>query len=414
MSHLSLNEWLQKLNQEKIDYGLERIHDVYACLKLSSKLPLVMTIGGTNGKGSTSAIVSSLAQQTGAKVGMYTSPHLIQYNERIKINDIPVSDETIVKAFERIDEVRHKTELSYFEFSTLAALIIFVEASVDLIVLEVGLGGRLDATNVVDTDCAIITTVDIDHSSILGNDKESIAREKAGIIRSGKPTVYGDYVCPKAILKTVDALDSELLLLERDYKLEVADSGFHYSFQKIAVTVNQMCLKGVWQYKNAAAAITALIATGFDLKEKHIQTGLQRIKLNGRLEVVNLQPQVILDVAHNLQSAQVLSQWLDDNKIEGKTRAVFSVLLDKQLADWIGFLTDSVDHWYISEIKGSSRAMTKSDLLMVLSERVKLISAFDDIQSAYQQAVENSDLNDRVIVFGSFYTLSEVYICLNN
>ena len=410
MSTKNLNEWLAQLNQDKVDLGLDRIKTAFDRLNLQQNLPQVITVGGTNGKGSTVAALSALGQAHGLTVGTFTSPHLVRYNERIKINDVVAGDEAIVAAFEKIKSVSQDINLSYFEYAALAALLIFKGNGVDLIVLEVGLGGRLDATNVVDAQCCIITTVDLDHMSVLGNDREQIGFEKAGIMRKDTPVIFASSDCPQSILNHANDIGAVLLRFDQDYRLEKESQGYSYHRNKTAVlTLQNTNVQGDWQYHNIAAAITALTAIGMDLNADQIAHAIQNIRLSGRLHSINQQPHILLDVAHNNQSVEKLTEWLKQNPCEGTTRAVFSVLEEKQAEHWLPHIDAVVDHWFISEIKDSERGIKQSELLTLMAEKVQVVSAFDSLSVAYDMAVACSQPQDRVVVFGSFYVLSEIY-----
>lgn len=392
----SLEDWLQKLetsHDKKIDLGLERITQVYNALDLDKVAPMVITVAGTNGKGSTVAILSSICQQAHYKVGIFTSPHIIKFNERIKINDIEVDDDLIINAFELVEINLKGISLSYFEYATLAALIIFKQQKVDICVLEVGLGGRLDSVNVVDTDCAIITTIDIDHTAWLGDTKEAIGLEKAGIIRSNKPVIYGDVDCPQSIISKAQEVSADLI----------------FACQQ-QIDVPELNIQGSYQVINAKTAITALMhLSGFEFNQIAINKGLKNINLQGRLQVVSNKPTVIVDVSHNKQAGKCLAQWLQSNPISGKTIAVFAVLADKNPIDWLGEFSNVVDLWCISQVR-LERAMPKQELVMLLANNASLITSHETVSVAFDKAKLIADKIDRIIVFGSFYTVSEVLI----
>lgn len=395
----SLSQWLQQLetqHNKKIDLGLERVRQVYQNLQLNKIAPIIITVAGTNGKGSTVAILSALLQQAGYSVGEFTSPHIIDFNERIKINHIAVDDEKIVSAFETIDRNLKGISLSYFEYATLAAAFIFKNSKVDIAILEVGLGGRLDSVNIIDSDCAVITTIDIDHTHFLGNDIESIAYEKAGIIRANKPVIYGDLDCPHSIINHANAIGAKLMFSE----------GFDAS------KYNKPNLMGEYQLVNAATAIKAIDALNPTIKisKDQINKGLRNIQLNGRLQLISTLPDIYLDVSHNKQAAMSLSHWLKNNPISGQTIAVFAVLDDKNPIEWLDVFKGTIDVWCISQVD-TERTLTKQKLLNLLSQYAQLILSFDNVAQAYKKAQIISDKSDRIIVFGSFYTVSEVMAC---
>lgn len=396
----SLNQWLQKLetqHNKKIDLGLERVSQVYANLQLEKIAPTIITVAGTNGKGSTVAILSALLQQAGYTVGEFTSPHILSFNERIKINFQAVNNQTIVTAFETIEHNLDDISLSYFEYATLAAAIVFKSKQVDVAILEVGLGGRLDSVNIIDTDCAVITTIDIDHTNFLGNDIESIAFEKAGIMRHNKPVIYGDVNCPQSIIKQAQSIGAHLIFSD---KLDT----------NIYALPN---LNGNYQLLNAATAIKAIesLKPEISISIEQINKGLRNIQLDGRLQIISKSPEVWIDVSHNRQAALSLSDWLQKNPITGQTIAVFAVLDDKKPIEWLIEFKDCIDVWCISQVD-SERTMPKHKLLYALSETAQLILSFDMVSQAFEKANIISNDNDRIIVFGSFYTVSEVMTCV--
>ncbi|WP_395376379.1 bifunctional folylpolyglutamate synthase/dihydrofolate synthase [Marinicella sp. W31] len=410
MTRLSLNDWLKQLNQDKIDLGLDRVRTALERLSLQIDLPPVITVAGTNGKGSTVAAVSALAQAHNLNVGTFTSPHLQRFNERITVNGVMAEDAAIIDAFESIQSVSSDINLSYFEYAVLAALLNFKQHQVDLIVLEVGLGGRLDATNVIDANCCIITTIDLDHMTMLGNDREQIGKEKAGIMRPHTPVVFGSVDCPSSVQNYAKEIDAQLLRIGHDYHLRKQAHGYDLHTPKgQRFDLTETNLKGDWQYYNLAAAIVALEALDIELQAPKVDQALSHVRLNGRLQLIQDKPQVILDVAHNVQSVEMLTEWLQKNPVQGATRAVFSVLQEKQAEQWLSHIDAAIDHWFIAEVKGSERGVSKSDLLTLMAEEVKMVSAFNNLVDAYENALLCSEPEDRVIVFGSFYVLAEIY-----
>jgi dihydrofolate synthase/folylpolyglutamate synthase len=390
----SLKDWLNQLetkHSKKIDLGLTRVTQVYNNLQLYKIADTIITVAGTNGKGSTVAILSSICQSSGYIVGTFTSPHIINFNERIKINDCEVNDELIINAFEKIESHLGCISLSYFEYATLAALIIFKQQKVDVCVLEVGLGGRLDSVNVVDTDCAIITTIDIDHTAWLGDSKELIGYEKAGIMRPNKPIIFGDSDCPKSIINYANEINARLFYAVNE-----------------SIEVPALNIQGDYQRANAKTALLALDqCVNLDIKKSNILKALQNIKLQGRLQVVSNNPTVIVDVSHNRQAAKSLAKWLNDNPIAGDTIAVFAVLADKEPMDWLSEFNQLINAWCISSVD-SERAMLIKDLLPVLANSAQLITSFQSVKKALVAAKNMANIEDRILVFGSFYTVSEV------
>ena len=387
----SLKQWLDKLetgHNKKIDLGLTRVKSVYSHLQLDKIAPIIIAVAGTNGKGSTVAILSSICQQAGYKVGEFTSPHILKYNERFKINSQNVKDNQIVKAFEKIEENLNGISLSYFEFSTLAAAIIFKQQKVDVAIMEIGLGGRLDSVNAINSDCAIITTIDIDHTQWLGNNIEDIGFEKAGIMRSNKPVIYGDINCPQSIIGYAKKVNAQLIFANDQ------------AFNSLELNIN-----GQYQQSNAKTAITALKSLKqLSIGENDIVKGLKNIKLYARLQVISHNPELIVDVSHNKQAAKELALWLKQNPVKGKTIAVFAVLKDKNPIDWTEVFIDVIDIWCISTID-NPRAMSLNTLLKALARSATLITSHSSVKKALFAAESMTNPDDRIIVFGSFYTV---------
>ncbi|WP_154221989.1 bifunctional folylpolyglutamate synthase/dihydrofolate synthase [Marinicella rhabdoformis] len=406
MSKKTLDDWLNTLNQDKIDLGLARVKQVHQNLSLKPKQTI--TVAGTNGKGSTVAILSALLQGQGKTVGTFTSPHIFKYNERFCINGTPVSDDVIVAAFERITDAQADISLSYFEYAFLIACCVFDSKEVDVQVMEVGLGGRLDAVNVLDADAAIITSVDIDHVDWLGNDKETIGKEKAGVLRTDQVATFGSMDCPKSVVKYAQEISCDLHILNRDYQIKLLNDSFEYLGAELKLNpVARPNLQGDWQIQNAAAAINTLSRLGYGLNQKDVSDSLQKIHLQGRLETISESPSVIADVAHNFQSAHALAAWLNQNPISGQTRAVFSVLKDKQLETWLPTFDGLIDHWFVFQLQGD-RASPLKDLKITMADHVGLLSCFSSPKEAYDLAKRCTQAEDRLLVFGSFHVLDEV------
>ncbi len=387
----SLNCWLKTLetsHNKKIDLGLDRVKSVLRNLKLGKIAPTIITVAGTNGKGSTVAILSSILQQAGYKVGEFTSPHIRVYNERIKVNSQDCHDKVIVSAFEQIESSLNGVTLSYFEYSTLAATSIFKLLEVDVAILEVGLGGRLDSVNAIDTDCAIITTIDIDHTEWLGDTIESIGFEKAGIMRSYKPVIYGGKNCPQSIINYAEKINANLVFVD-------------------VPKIVKLNINGRYQQTNARTAITALRQLEhLNVNNNDIAGGLVSVKLQARLQVVSHNPTIIFDVSHNHQAAKELAVWLSENPIEGKTFATFGVLADKEPINWLDQFENTIDVWSITQVD-NYRAMPIADLLKVLSSFAKLITSHKNVEMALKATKTMARKEDRIIVFGSFYVVSD-------
>jgi dihydrofolate synthase/folylpolyglutamate synthase len=399
---------LQELNQDKIDLGLDRLRQVLNRLQIS--LPeTIITVGGTNGKGSTVAALAALSATRDISYGAFTSPHIHRFNERINVNGQLATDDEILEAFSQIDQARGDIALSYFEYAFLAAMLVFAAHRLEVVFLEVGLGGRLDATNVLDADAVIITTVDLDHMSWLGDDIEHIGVEKAGIIRSGQTVVYGAQSMPDSIQHKVTELQADLNRLNQDFVVVKSSDGWQYTYQSHHFgDLPQPALPGEWQLDNFASALTVLLARGWTFTGEAVRQALLNMRLNGRLQLMHTAPEVLADVAHNRQSAAMLAQWLQDHPVSGHTRAVFSVLADKQFGSWIHHFTDLVDHWFTFELDGS-RALPADALKTGMAEHVALLSHWESASQAYQMARAASQPNDRIVVFGSFHVLDEVF-----
>ena len=415
----TLDEWLQRLEKAhggKIDLGLERVGWVYQRLQLAPVAPVVITVAGTNGKGSTVAMLDAICRQAGYHSGCFTSPHLIRYNERFSVDGQPVTDEAILEAFDAIEKARGEISLSYFEFSTLAALWLFKQAAVDVAILEVGLGGRLDSVNVVDTDCAVITTVDIDHEHWLGNTREAVGREKAGIFRPGKPAICGDPDCPLSVRRTACQQRARLFCRDKEFTVCQREgnpsSGFDWlGWTRDLPNLPQPALRGHWQLQNAATAIAALesLAGRLDISPSDYAAGLRSVSLAGRLQRLQAAPEVLVDVAHNAQSATALASWLQHNPCSGRTVALFGALADKHAETWLPQFRFLVDAW-VATAPQSERALSAPECQQLIEINLggPVLFAEKDPLQAYEKALATLDKNDRLLVFGSFFVLDPI------
>lgn len=348
----------------------------------------------------------------GYRVGTYTSPHLIRYNERIRVNGAMVSDAELCAAFARIEAKRGAAQLTYFEYGTLAALDIFRSHEVDVAVLEVGMGGRLDAVNAVDPDVAVVTSIGIDHTNWLGPDRESIGREKAGIFRAGRPAICGDAQPPVTVIETAGQVGASLYLYGRDFQARAGEGG--WSFQCHDRTRSGLpfpALRGDCQLHNAACALTALemLADRFPLTQAHIREGLLAAFVPGRFQVLPGVPPTILDVAHNPQAAEALAANLKQHRALGRTYAVFGMLIDKAIADVARALADQIDGWYVATLTGP-RAASADQVAERLSQAgVRApVTRFARVIDAYEAARAQAAPTDRIVVFGSFYTVGDI------
>ena len=414
----TLAEWLswqETLHLSEIDLGLNRIRKVANNLDLLSPTFPIITVAGTNGKGSTVALFESILNAQGYKTGSYTSPHLIDYNERIKLNTVNVKDDLIVEAFEEIDKARGVIDpisLTYFEFGTLAAMFIFIKQKIDVVILEVGLGGRLDASNLWDTSLAIITNIGIDHVDWLGDDREGIAVEKAGIMRKDTPAVCGDLTPPNNIANEAQRIGANLYQINHNFSYQKNDDrtwtweGFSKSY-----TLPLPALAGAFQLNNAATVVAGLQAVNDILPttQESIKQGLKKITLMGRLQTIHHNPEWLIDVAHNPHAAKELTKHLQAHTIKGKSIALFSMLKDKDIQQVVAIMDQHIDEWHIVELEGS-RSTELSELKEIINEQNpdKAVVAHQNFSNAIKSIKSSSNLQDRVVAFGSFLVVSEL------
>ncbi len=419
---ISLNDWLarlESLHPKVIDMGLDRVAAVWQRMGVQLTCP-VITVGGANGKGSTCAMLESILMQGGYRVGLYTSPHLIDFNERARIDGRMATDEQLVAAFEAVEAVRGDTSLTYFEFSTLAILKLFADAQPDAVVLEVGLGGRLDAVNIIDADVAIVTSVDLDHMEYLGDTREKIGFEKAGIYRAGKVAICSDPQPPQALLDHAAAIGADLWLFGRDFNYSGDRQQWNYGGRNMRRnSLAYPSLRGANQLLNASAALAALEALRdrLPLGAQEVRTGLVLVDLPGRFQVLPGRPAVILDVAHNPHAAATLAQNLDNMGFHPYTYAVFGAMADKDIAGVLAQVKDKIDHWCLTDLP-MARAATAEALAGVLRTAgiedsgqpgaERSVRCFASPADAYADAKGRAGENDRIAVFGSFLTVAGV------
>ena len=416
----SLNDWLAHLetahSQGLIDMGLARVGEVKQRMGLQPTCPVVV-VAGTNGKGSVCAFLTQIYKQAGFKVGTLTSPHLLKFNERIALNGVAVDDASIVTSFERIEAARGEISLTYFEFNTLAAVDIFQQAQVDVMILEVGLGGRLDAVNVFDADVAVVTSIDLDHQAFLGDTVEQVGFEKAGVFRSGKPAICGQNPPPESLCQHAEQIGAELLLIQRDFaysKLENQQWSFHFHPQN-GVQRNRNALpiptlRGAYQLNNAACALAVVecLHHRLPIDIGSIKRGLLLVENAGRFQVLAGRPLTVLDVGHNPHAARALRQGLLALPFAQNRIAVFSMLADKDMDGVLNILKDQFDSWYIAPLN-MPRGMNNEELHMKLAAQgIENVLSFAAIEEAYQAALAIASENDRIVVFGSFHTVAEV------
>jgi dihydrofolate synthase/folylpolyglutamate synthase len=412
----TLQEWLahiEGLHPVTIDMGLERVRAVAERMRLSFSCP-VITVAGTNGKGSTCAMLEAILLQAGYRTGVYTSPHLVHFEERCRLLGESASAQALAGAFEQVEAARGDTSLTYFEFSTLAILLLMAEAQLDVVILEVGLGGRLDAVNLIDADCAIITSIDIDHTALLGFDRETIGREKAGIMRSGRPVVVSDPVPPQSVVDQAERLGADLWRFGRDFNFSGdkqqwgwAGRGRRYS------GLAYPALRGANQLVNASGVLAALEALRgrIPVTAQAIRNGLAMVELPGRFQIVPGQPVLVLDVAHNPHSVAALAENLDAMGFYPCTHAVFGAMADKDLAPMLQRVAPMVDRWYFTDLP-LPRAATALSLQQAWQSGNRRTDAAGSVHAdpmqALQAAIAAADPADRIVVFGSFHTVGGV------
>ena len=411
---MTLDDWLtriENLHHRPIDLALDRVRAVADRLGIGFGCP-VFTVGGTNGKGSTCAMLESMLRAAGYRVGLYTSPHLLRFNERARVDGVPASDEALIEHFEAVEAARGDSPLTYFEFTTLAIMRLFMRERLDAALLEVGLGGRLDAVNIIDADCAIVTSIDIDHVDYLGPTREQIGFEKAHIYRRGRPAICADPRPPQSLLDVARSLEPDLWCFGEDFNYQGDRQQWAYGGrQQRRSGLPYPALRGANQLLNAAGALAALEAMSSELpvSQQAVRQGLLNVEIAGRFQVLPGRPAVILDVAHNPHAAAVLAQNLDNMGFYPQTHAVFGMLRDKDVAGVIDRVADRIDHWYLGSTPGP-RGLPSSQLAGLLGERRPdaRVLAFTDITAAFDAAQVTASADDRILVFGSFLTVADV------
>jgi dihydrofolate synthase/folylpolyglutamate synthase len=408
-------KYIEALHPKSIEMGLGRVRKIIQRLKLSPTFPIVI-VAGTNGKGSTCAMLEQIYQQAGYQVASYSSPHLLHYNERVRVNGQQASDEALCEAFAAVEAGRQDTQLTYFEYGTLAAVWHFMHTKVDVAILEIGLGGRLDAVNAFEPSCTIVTSIELDHTEFLGNDRDSIGFEKAGVFRTNIPAICGDASPPGTLIAHANSINANLKLIGLDFRAEHDASAWHYisSNRQDCIEMRHLplpSLAGEFQLNNAACAITATqsLQQMLPVHLEHIKQGLSHVTLAGRFQQVANHPAVILDVAHNPHAAQSLAENLCHQNCSGKTLAVFAMLADKDVAGVVTALSDQIDGWYVASINSvrGARAQQLADLILSNKPNAK-VSQHNEVTIAYQQACKDASENDRIIVLGSFFTVADV------
>jgi dihydrofolate synthase / folylpolyglutamate synthase len=416
----TLNDWLEhceQLHPKNIDMGLERVRTVADRMKIRFACP-VITVAGTNGKGSSCAMLESILLQAGYRTGVYTSPHLVHFEERLRLRGEPVNATELVAGFAAVESARCQNDaeisLTYFEFSTLAILDVMSRSGLDVVILEVGLGGRLDAVNIIDADCAVITSIDLDHMEFLGTDREQIGREKAGVMRTGRPVIVSDPMPPQSVLDHATEIDADLWRFGVDFNVSGdkqqwgwAGRGRRYS------GLAYPALRGANQLVNAAGVLAALAAlrSRLPVTAQSVRNGLAFVELPGRFQIIPGQPTLVLDVAHNPHSVAALAANLDAMGYFPTTHAVVGAMADKDLAAMLAKVNPLIDKWYFTDLP-TARAATGASLVdrwqVQNTRKGAVASAHSDPQLALKAAVAAADPADRIVVFGSFYTVGGI------
>jgi len=412
----NLQDWLahcEQLHPLAIDMGLDRVREVAQRMGIHFECP-VITVAGTNGKGSTCAMLEAILRQAGYRTGVYTSPHLVDFEERCRVNGQSTSADALAQAFAQVEAARGQVSLSYFEFSTLAIMQVLMLSHLDVVILEVGLGGRLDAVNIIDADCAIITSIDLDHTSLLGTDRESIGIEKAGIMRAGKPVVVSDPVPPDSVVAHAAALGADLWRFGQDFnfsgdKLQWAWAGRGRRYSGLAYPA----LRGANQLVNASGVLAALevLRPRIPVTAQAVRNGLAMVELPGRFQIVPGEPVLVLDVAHNPHSVAALAANLDAMGFYPTTHAVFGAMADKDLQVMLARVAPVVDRWYFTDLpipRAASAQQLRQQWLGAHRRADATCSTHASPEAALQAAIGSANPADRIVVFGSFYTVGGV------
>lgn len=418
MASRTLADWLahcERAHPKEIDLTLERAATVRQRLDIRFDVP-VITVAGTNGKGSTCAMLEAIALQAGYRVGLYAKPHLVHFEERCRIGGAMVAAEDLIPHFEAVEAARGDIGLTYFEFTTLAIARLLSQAPLDMVILEVGLGGRLDAVNTFDTDCAIVTSIDIDHVEYLGPDRETIGREKAGILRGGRPAIVSDPAPPRSLLDEAARLGADLRLIGRDFHFSGDRQQWNWSgrskrFHGLAYPA----LRGANQLLNASGVLAAFEALWdrLPITAQAVRNGLGMVELPGRFQIVAGQPTIVLDVAHNPHAVATLAVNLDQMGFYPRTHAVFGAMRDKDLSTMLDRIVPLIDRWYLTDLP-VGRAARAEDLALALGACTArppgpvTTTCHPDPAQALRAALEAADPADRILVFGSFYTVGGV------
>ena len=408
--HDHINKLYSGTSNPIVNLGLGRVGKVKGFVNIEPNFLIIM-VGGTNGKGSVCAFLETIYSKAGYSVGCFTSPHLFKFNERIKINLEQVDDDTIIKSLDFIQAKQKSTKLTYFEITTLAAMKIFTEKKIDIAILEVGLGGRLDAVNIFEPDLSIITSIGIDHQDFLGDTIEEIAREKSGICRPNKHSVLNFENIPKSMIKELNKINASLSILNVDYSYKSTTKSYDYKSNNISMDKLPVpSLKGNSQLTNLAGCLRAidLLQNKLPVTLDAIQEGIKDTRIEGRLQILSKEPYIVADVAHNADAAINLFKFFRTTKQGGKVYAVFSILKSKDIKEVLLPFVDIVDEWFVSEINdaGTQKIEVIVSSLKTYNKKV-VINKFYTLNQAYKNAYKKCDLNDNIIIYGSFFTVSE-------
>ena len=418
MTPKTLDDWLAHcagMHPNEIDLSLERVVEVRARLGIAFEVPVVV-VAGTNGKGSTCAMLEAIALQAGYRVGLYAKPHLVYFEERCRVNGQMVAAAELLPHFEAVEQARGKMTLSIFEFTTLAITNLLAQRPLDLVILEVGLGGRFDAVNAFDGDCAVITSIDIDHTEYLGSDRESIGREKAGILRAGRPAIVSDPAPPRSVIDAAQQLGADLWLFGRDFNYSGDRQQWNWAGRQRRFNgLAYPALRGANQLLNASGVLAAFEALRerLPITAQAVRNGLALVELPGRFQIVAGQPTLVLDVAHNPHAVAALAHNLDQMGFYPRTRAVFGAMRDKDIAAILERMAPLVDHWHFTDLPLERAAKAAELAQMQRAVRAKGpgsvgVTCHASPMDALQAALGHADPADRIIVFGSFYTVGGV------
>ena len=414
----NLAQWLcylETIHSSEIDLGLSRINSVAQRLNIDFSFAKVITVAGTNGKGTTCAFLENFLLTEDKTVAVYSSPHIEKFNERLRISRVDVEDLPLIDAFEKIEKARGDISLTYYEYTTLAAFIILMAVRPEIIILEVGLGGRLDATNIIDADIAVITTIDLDHQAFLGNTRELIGFEKAGILRSQQLAVLGDTAPTISIINYAKEINVQLKIRQQDFIVDTSGAQWSWSYEQLVL--DKLNKTNIPQ-DNVATALMVLHLLGTKLTNKKVNQAIKLTKVAGRTELFKENCDVLLDVAHNPQAARYLAQYIAHLKSKNNYQRVIAVvgmLSDKDISNTLKPMLAIIDDWFIGEVL-APRSASKADIWQQLNKNLgnnlstntKLLNCFDNITQAFKMAYKNSNETDLIVVFGSFYTVAEI------